>query len=412
MNLFVNTNFDFMKWRFHAIAISLLFIAIGLGLLFTRGVNLGIDFAGGANVILRFQENPPISDLRSIATGATIQQYGPAADNSVLLRLPKQETEGDYAGAVVATLNERLNEGGEGKLDLNLQGRAALADLLRSADPDRLGASPEASGRYDEIAASIIARRSELGIFTDVSQATAVEGVSPAVAQLIRDSVFLGRFNVLNQESVGPQVGRELQQKAMWAVVLATLAMGVYVAVRFDFKFGVAAIISLVHDSMLAIAFLAMINGEFEIITIAAFLMIIGYSINDTVVVYDRVRENVKKLRIRADFRTVINRSLNQTLSRTILTGGSVLMVLMTLIIFGGEVLNEFAWLLFIGTIGGTFSTLFVVPAIVLAWNDRFGSKGSVYGGGGRRVEETKSAGERRDRAQIDQDPVPAGRRR
>jgi hypothetical protein len=146
--------------------------------------------------------------------------------------------------------------------------------------------------------------------------------------------------------------------------------MGIYIAVRFDLKFGVAALLCLFHDTCLALAFLGMIGGEFEIITVAAFLMIIGYSINDTVVIYDRVRENAKKVRAtRETSPTVINRSLNQTLSRTILTGGCVMIILVCLIVWGGEVINDFAWLLLVGSICGTYSTLTVVPAIVLAWN-------------------------------------------
>ncbi len=375
MELFVNSKIDFLKWRFHALAFSLLFVIVGFGLLATRGLNLGIDFAGGANVILRFQQAPPIRDLRSTVSDATIQQYGKAEENSVLLRLPQAKQEGDYAGRVVTMLNQRLNGDIQGKLDLNYQGRAALSDLLQSVDPDGRGSSPDAVSYYQGLAQKIINRRSELGIFTSMDQVTGVEGVTPAVARLLRERVGLGRFNVLNQETVGPQVGRELQQKAFWAIVLSTLAMGAYIAVRFDFKFGVAGVLILVHDSAVALAFLAMINGEFEIITVAAFLMIIGYSINDTVVVYDRVRENVKKVRMRESFEDVLNHSLNQTLSRTILTGGSVILVLLSLIFFGGQVIKEFALLLLVGTIAGTYSTLFIVPAIVVAWERRLGRK-------------------------------------
>lgn len=387
MQLFVNANYNFLKWRYHAVALSLLFIVIGLGIMFTRGLNFGIDFAGGANIILRFQQEPPIQQLRSIVADATIQQYGPRQDHSVLLRLPQQQTEGDYAGQVVGRLNEQLNAAGGGKIDLNLQGRAALAETFKAADPDGRGSDPAAAQYYEQLAERIIDRRSELGIFSDMSQVTSTEGVSPAVASLLQQRAFLGQFNILNQETVGPQVGKELQQKAIWAIVLSTIAMGAYIAVRFDLKFGFAALLSLVHDSAIALAFLAMINGEFEILTVAAFLMIIGYSINDTVVVYDRVRENVKKLRMKEDFQTVLNRSLNQTLSRTVLTGGSVILVLICLILFGGKVINEFAWLLLIGTIAGTFSTLFVVPAIVLFWNSRFASSKSAYGASDRRPE-------------------------
>ncbi|HEY0590127.1 MAG TPA: protein translocase subunit SecF [Thermoanaerobaculia bacterium] len=384
MEFFVNPKINFLKWRFHALAFSLTFIAIGAGLLATRGLNLGIDFAGGANVILRFQQAPPISQLRAIVADATIQQYGKAEENSVLIRLPQAKQEGDYAGRVLTMLNQRLNADLQGKLDLNFQGRSALADILLSVDPDRRGSSPDAVAYYQGLAEKIIDRRSELGIFTSMDQVTSVEGVTPSVANLLRERVALGKFNLLNAETVGPQVGKELQQKAFWAIVLSTLAMGAYIAVRFDLKFGVAGVLILVHDSLVTLAFLAMINGQFEIITVAAFLMVIGYSINDTVVVYDRVRENVKKVRMRESFEDVLNHSLNQTLSRTILTGGSVILVLLSLIFFGGQVIKEFALLLLVGTIAGTYSTLFIVPAIVVAWERRTGKK--AVASGARRV--------------------------
>lgn len=371
MQIFANPNYDFLKWRFHAIAISVLFILAGAAMYFVRGANVGIDFAGGASVILRFQEQVPLDQIRSIVSGATIQQYGRPEENSVILDLPQAKEEGDYAGRVVTLLNERLNQQTPGKIDLNLVGRDRITEILTSADPDRKGAG--AATHYSAIAQNVIARRSELGIFRSMEEVRASEGLTAASGAVLSQNAILGRFNVLSQETVGPAVGRELQTKAVWAIVLATLAMGIYIAIRFDLTFGVAAIICLVHDVFIGLAFLIMSGGEFEIITVAALLMIIGYSINDTVVIYDRVRENLRKARSTkpGEFEAILNRSLNQTLSRTILTGGSVLLVLVCLIIFGGEVINDFAWLLLIGIIAGTFSTLTVVPAIVIAWNRR-----------------------------------------
>lgn len=373
MQIFVNTNYNILKWRFYALAFSFLFVVAGAFLYLKNGVNLGIDFAGGANVILRFQERVPIDQLRTIVADASIQQYGPAEDNSVLIRLPQQKQEGDYAGAVVSALNLRLNGDPGSRLDLNFQGRDALAELLKVKDPDRKGAAGHVY--YYNLAQAIIERRSELGIFTRMDQVTSVPGVTRETALVLEQNTLLGKFNVLAQETVGPQVGRDLQRKAVLAIILSTLAMGVYIAIRFDLKFGVAAVLALVHDTLVTLAFFAMIQGEFEIITVAAFLMIIGYSINDKVVVYDRVRENVKKLRSREDFDTLLNRSLNQTLSRTVLTGGTVILVLISLILFGGEVINEFAWLLLIGTIVGTYSSLAVAPAIVMTWNRKLARK-------------------------------------
>lgn len=372
MEIFTNTNYNFLKWRFHAIAFSVVFVLIGAAMYVKNGgVNQGIDFAGGAQVILKFKEPVPVDKLRSLIADATIQQYGKPEERSVLVRLPQQKQEGDYAGQVVVNLNKVLNPASSNQLDLNFQGRAALAELLKSKDPDKKGSSTSAHEYYYDLAQRVIERRSELGIFTDMPQVASTPGLSKDAMSVLSQNAFLGAFNVLSQETVGPQVGRELQTKAFWAIILSTLAMGVYIAIRFDLKFGVAAILCLVHDVMIGLAFMGLINGEYEIITVAAFLMIIGYSINDTVVVYDRVRENVKKSRVREDFETLMNRTLNQTLSRTILTGGCVVLILIALILFGGEVINQFAWLLLIGTLAGTYSTLFVVPAIVLAWNNR-----------------------------------------
>ena len=369
MELFKDTNYDFLKWRFHAIAISLAFIAAGAVFFFTRGANLGVDFAGGAELVLRFQDEVPVDQLRGVLGDATIQQYGPTTDNSVIIRLPKQTTEGDYAGQAVNRIARELNGDNADRVDLNLHGRDRIAGLLLDADPDGRGTGDPAAAHYSTVAGNVIARRSELGIFSSMDQLASAEGVSPKAAATLSSQATLGRFNILNQETVGPQVGRELQNKAILAVLLSTLAMGIYIAFRFDFKFGVAAVVCLIHDVAIALAFLLMMNGEFEILTIASFLMIIGYSINDTVVVYDRVRENRRKA-VKESFYQVMNRSLNQTLSRTILTGGSVILVLISLILFGGEVINEFAWLLLIGTIAGTFSTMFVAPAVALLWND------------------------------------------
>lgn len=363
MYIFRNIHFDFLKWRIPVVIASTIFILIGLALILTRGLGLGIDFAGGANVVLRFQETPPLNELRTVVADATIQQYGSEDEHTLLLRLPQQEIEGDYAGQVVRNLHEQFNPDGAGKHDLNYQGSVSLAEVLTSQG----GLSAE---QAMTLAEAIIDHRSEVGIYHSFDEVREVEGITPAIAQTLEQNTYLGSFNVLSQETVGPQIGRELQRKASLAILLSTLAMGIYIAIRFDIRFGVAAILCLFHDVMIGLAFLAMIGGELEIITIAAFLMIVGYSVNDTVVVYDRVRENVRKYRGKMDFNELLNLSMNQTLARTVLTTGTTLAAIICLIVLGGEVINTFAWILFIGMIAGTYSTLFVVPTIVLAWNN------------------------------------------
>jgi preprotein translocase subunit SecF len=379
MQIFVNPNYDFVKYRFHALAFSILFFLTGMFFLAQRGLNFGIDFAGGANIILRFADAVPIDKLRSVLKDATIQQYGKTAENSVLIRLPEQQKEGDYASNVVKAIYAMENGPATGKIDLNFSGRDAIAEMLKATDPDRKGTGIDAHDYYYGIGKNIMARRSELGLFHNFSEVTSAPGVTSGISNALSQQTFLGKFTVLNQETVGPQVGRELQQKAIWAVILSTLAMGAYIWIRFDFKFGAGAIVCLIHDVSVAFAFLCMIHAEISLIMVAAFLMIVGYSVNDTVVTYDRVRENQKKLKVKGTFGDILNLSINQTLSRTILTSGTVILVLIALIIFGGKVIHDFSWVLLIGTVAGTYSTIFIVPVFVIWYNNHFsGEKRTV----------------------------------
>jgi preprotein translocase subunit SecF len=389
MQIFVNTNYDFVKYRFYAVVFSLLWVLAGFGLFMKHGINWGIDFAGGANIVLKFRDPVPMEKLRADLADASIQQYGRPADRAVLIRLPQLHREADYAGQVVEKLYRDLNpQAATGKLDLNYHGRERLTELLASLDPDNKGTRPDARAYYANVAQNIINKRSELGIFTDIHQVTSAPGVTTGIARVLNERTYLGSFNVLNQETVGPQVGRELQQKAIWAVVLSTLAMGAYLWLRFDLMFGVAAVVCIIHDVLVSLAFLGIINGEFSLNIVAALLLIVGYSINDTVVTYDRVRENRRKLKTRATLEEQLNLAMNQTLSRTILTSGTVIIVLVALILFGGKVIHEFAMVLLVGVIAGTYSTVTIVPTVAIAWNNLTGRKHDIAGPAARpRVE-------------------------
>ncbi|MDP9193296.1 MAG: protein translocase subunit SecF [Acidobacteriota bacterium] len=368
MKIFENANYNFIKYRWHAVIFSLIVIGVGVAVYLTRGVNVGVDFAGGANIVLKFQSAVPIEQLRSELPDATIQQYGPAAENAVLIRLPKQATESDYAGAVVGALHTSLNPESATKHDLNYLGSNRLTGLLIEADPETRGANPAATQYYTDAAKKIIDKRSELGIFTSMQQAA--EGSTPAIAKVLNERCFLGRFNLLNQETVGPQMGRQLQMKAFWAIVASSIAMGLYIWIRFDLVFGVAAMICIIHDVLIALTFLLLMNLEFSLNVVAAILTIVGYSINDTVVTYDRVRENRKKIKKPMSLGEHLNLAMNQTLSRTILTSGTVFLVLLAMLVFGGEVIRGFSWILTIGVVSGTYSTLWILPAVAVGWEN------------------------------------------
>jgi preprotein translocase subunit SecF len=197
-----------------------------------------------------------------------------------------------------------------------------------------------------------------------------VDGISPAVKSWMQANTTAGPFVLLSAENVGPQVGKDLQKKAILAVVWSSIGMLVYIAIRFrSFPFGFGAIVATVHDLLITVGLLALLGREFNLIVVAALLTLVGYSVNDTVVVLDRVRENMRTPK-KEPLEVVINRSINQTLSRTVLTSGATMLVVIALFFLGGEVLNTFALTLMIGIIVGTYSSIYVAAAIVVIWKD------------------------------------------
>lgn len=370
MQIFVNPDYKFVKHRWKGVAVSVLFVLAGVVAYFVNGINWGIDFAGGASILLKFKDAVPIAQLRADLKDATIQQYGKAEDRSVLIRLPEQKKETDYAGQITQGLQKKLNPDLGAKLDLNFYGRDRLASMLKQADPDHRGSNPAALEYYDGIAKNVIDKRSEVGVFTTMAQVKSAKGVTAPIGTYLDQNVALGRFNVLNQETVGPQVGSDLQRKAIFAILLSSLAMGLYIWVRFDFVFGMGAVACIVHDVAISLAFMLIMKLEFSLNVVAALLTIVGYSINDTVVMYDRVRENKRKIKKPMPLGDHLDLAINQTLSRTILTSGSVFLVLVAMLIFGGEVIRGFSWILMMGVISGTYSTLLLVPAVSIVFDN------------------------------------------
>jgi preprotein translocase subunit SecF len=385
MEFFRQTNIDFLKYRWWAIGLSWALIAVGLFTIFIqKGLKFGIDFSGGTAITLRFRERPDVDKLRALLDGAQlgeigIQRYEEAEKNEVLVRVQQQPKEGrDVVTEVLRALRAGLQSPTDpSKIDLNTEGRATLATRLTAADPDHLAGKSDvnAADVYSQAAERIIGRRSQMGLFRSPADVNSVEGISPAVKAWVQANATAGPFVLLSAENVGPQVGKDLQKKAILAVVWSSIGMLAYIAVRFrSVPFGVGAIVATVHDLLITIGLLALFGREFNLIVVAALLTLVGYSVNDTVVVYDRVRENLKVPK-KEDLYSVINRSINQTLSRTVLTSGATMLVVVALFFLGGEVLNTFALTLMIGIIVGTYSSIYVAAAIVVIWRDFQGKR-------------------------------------
>ena len=375
MEFLTNSNIPFLKYRKVFVWVSLALLLIGVAELFVLGgLNFGIDFAGGTQLTIKTKEatgDEPLRDALSAAgvPQATVQRYGVDGSNEFLIKTPvKEGSEEGMSDSVIAALDAQLNGASATGLDLNQRGAFDIAALLVAEDPDGLGSDvDEARDRYDAVAEAVIDRRQELAIFTSYDDLAGVEGLSDAARGALERGTHLGAFNVLANENVGPQIGSELRTKGYLAVVLSLLGMLMYIWYRFELRFGIGALVAVFHDFLITLGLFALMDFEFSLATIAAFLTLVGYSVNDTVVIFDRVRENMRRFR-RKPLEEVMNLSINQTLSRTILTSGTTLLVVGCLLFAGGEVLRGFSFVLFIGVIIGTYSSIFVASPFALLW--------------------------------------------
>ena len=385
MELLTHTNIDFMKYRKVFVWLSLLLLVVGGVELFAlTGLNLGIDFAGGTQLTVALRDEVSTNDLRNVlqqaGIDAQIQRYGGAEERQVLVKAPVAAGSEEGSGeAMIAALGQALNPGQEG-FDLNERGTQALVDLLFDADPEALKSGDEAAARehYEDLAARILDRRKETTLFRDLGEDlyAAVE-LPAAVRDVLEQRTFLGAFHVLQNDNVGPQIGSELRQKGIWAVTLSLVGMLCYIWLRFELRFGVGAMVATFHDFLITLGLFALVGYEFNLSTIAAFLTLVGYSVNDTVVIFDRVRENMRKHR-RKPLVEIMNESLNQTLSRTVLTSGTTLLVVASLFFLGGEVIRGFAFVLLVGVIIGTYSSVYVACPFTLLWEQYFGREATA----------------------------------
>jgi preprotein translocase subunit SecF len=293
MRIFENTNYNFIKWRWHALVASTLLILAGAVAIGTRGLPLGIDFSGGTAVVVQFEQAVNEEQVRgavsSIAGDKVVQQYGPAAERQILIRLP---------------------------------------------------------------------------LVTTAEQGTSLEQGAVQVEKALQ-AAGLPKFQVISREIVGPVIGADLQRRGIYATLASIIAITIYIGFRFRPSFAMGAIAATLHDVFVTFAFLRFFNYDLSLNVIAAILTITGYSVNDTIVIFDRVRENRRSSR-REPLETVVNTSVNQTLSRTVITAGTTFLSVLALFVFGGEALRGFSFTMLVGIISGTYSTVFIASALAI----------------------------------------------
>ena len=308
MHIFKNPHYDFVRWRWHAIAVSWVIIIAGLVFIKTKGMPEGVEFQGGTTVIVKFQNATPIDAVRTAlesgvpdGSNAIVQSYGSAGQNQVMMRL-------------------------------RTSGSESTNSLTSTAD--------------------------------QVVAALNKAGLGPITGQCPNESAT---NCVAGTEIVGPTVGADLKRRGTLATVFALAGILVYVALRFQLSFAVGAVVATLHDLLITLAFLAFFHYELSLNVIAAILTITGYSMNDTIVIFDRVRENMRSMR-RDNLAQIVNTSVNQMLDRTLITGGTTMLSVIALYLFGGEVLKAFAFTMIVGIITGTYSSVFIAAAIVVIW--------------------------------------------
>jgi preprotein translocase subunit SecF len=374
VEFFRNPNIDFLGKKWYFLAFSLVFSVAGvLSMLFWHGIPLGVDFRGGTLVYVKFAHPPNNDAIRAALDkvglhNAKIQGYDKPENNEVLIDLAEQETSEAALDKGKAQIIGALETAGPaGKQDLNNSSSLTIKNFLLEKDPLHLGT--DADAKYTAVAQAVVDYRDKVkgGVLSSLDQLKGA--VDPAVATVLQDGFYLSDFGVRNVEIVGPQVGKQLQTQAKLAVLYSLAGMLVYLGVRFEWIYGVAAVVTVFHDTLITVGAFSLTNKSISLTVVAAILTLVGYSNNDTIVVFDRIRENIKLMR-RERLADIVNKSINQTLSRTILTAGLTFLTVLALYVFGGEVLHGFSFALVIGILIGTYSSIAIAAPILVAYQD------------------------------------------
>ena len=371
MELFKNTNYDFLgkKWPF--IIASLILTGAGLiSLAIHGGPQYGIDFKGGAEMKLKFNKQPPLDEIRAalrknIKGEISVQQGYEAGTPEVLVNTEIQaEEQLNQSRELIENTFRTMFADPTGKLDLNNASAAQLTDRLRGPLL-AAGATMSEQDLNDAVKAIEDYRTSKGGILNSFDELSSVKGVTPALISTLKQECNLGPFTILSTTMVGPKIGADLKAQGLRATLFALAGMLVYIAFRFEWIYGVAAVVAVFHDTIITIGLFSLFHKDISLTVVAALLTLVGYSMNDTIVTFDRIRENLKIVR-REKLETIVNLSVNQTLSRTVLTSGLTLLTALSLWWFGGEVLNGFSFALVMGILVGTYSSVYIASPILI----------------------------------------------
>ncbi|MCJ7553678.1 MAG: protein translocase subunit SecF [Ignavibacteriaceae bacterium] len=372
MRIFENLNFDFLGKRkiFYYVSAALFFIG-ALNIAF-RGLYFGIDFKGGSEIVLQFDKTIQIGEIRSLVENiglgnVEVKTFG--GETGVLVRTELQQIPSELYPQVIQKLEKEITTSAPG-VEFNIVDSSGTSITYSFPNTDTTNyiihqlsiAGFQVSGVSEE---------------PDNTQMIVSLGIADWIKENLREKMKDNPFRILKEDRVGPKIGEELKRDAIIAVLFSLLAILIYLGFRFKFIFAVGAVAALFHDVLITLGLYSILYGvipglnlEIDLTVVAAFLTLVGYSINDTVVVFDRVRENMK-IHKTMDLQEVINKSINQTMSRTIITGFTTLLSVFVLMLIGGDVLRAFAFTLFFGIIIGTYSSIFVASAFVLEYANK-----------------------------------------
>jgi preprotein translocase subunit SecF len=325
MRLIPETHFDFIGKRWWGFGSSLFLLVVGLGSMAARGgLRMGVEFTGGVQVGVEIQSTQ-LADIGRVRAAVGKAGY----DNRNIQRLGGRDANIFLIGV-------------QGAETSNATAAPAAVASGGAGDSSRTGSAPASSPGGSTSDRILTALRSEFA----------------------PDPVALRSV-----DSVGPKVGSELRLAALQASLLSVILILVYVAWRFEFRFGVATVIAMIHDVLVTVGLFSLLNKEMTLTVIAAFLTLMGYSVNDTIVIFDRIREELKLKQRRESQESIFNSGMNKTLGRTLLTSVTTMFVLIALFAYGGEVIHDFAWVLMVGIMVGTYSSVFVAAPLVIEWH-------------------------------------------